>query len=128
VERPAPGRRTPADTEGGAVSTEDAETWVCPWDICDHRQAQDCRALRSHDGCGGRFPKRMTPEQAKHEVNNPKPLPVYAPNPPGHRPGAFVPPTLTEERVREIVREEIAKHSGIQQAVRSTMTFGGPPR
>jgi hypothetical protein len=33
------------------------EPWVCPWGICNHQQAQECRAeMRHSKGCGGRFP------------------------------------------------------------------------
>lgn len=43
--------------------------WVCPWGICNHDQAQACRAdMKPSRGCGGRFPPGMTPEYAKQEV------------------------------------------------------------
>lgn len=43
----------------------DAEPWVCPWGICNHDEAQDCRAApSSRDACGRRFPPGTTLAQA----------------------------------------------------------------
>lgn len=45
------------------------EPWVCPWGICNHQQAQECRAeLHPRKGCGGRFPAGTTLEQAKKMI------------------------------------------------------------
>lgn len=42
-----------------------AEPWVCPWGICNHDDAQACRAApSSRDACGRRFPPGTTLAQA----------------------------------------------------------------
>jgi hypothetical protein len=39
--------------------------WACPWGICNHGEAQECRTeMNPRKGCGGRFPDGMTPTQA----------------------------------------------------------------
>jgi hypothetical protein len=44
--------------------------WVCPWGICNHTQAQECRAeMRPKNGCGGRFPAGTTLERAKQMIH-----------------------------------------------------------
>jgi hypothetical protein len=49
--------------------------WVCPWGICNHQQAQECRTemrnTRRHRGCGTYFPAGTTPEQAKQMIAAP---------------------------------------------------------
>jgi hypothetical protein len=46
--------------------------WVCPWRICNHDEAQACRAEPLvRKGCGGRFPPDMTPEQAAEVIKRP---------------------------------------------------------
>lgn len=45
------------------------QPWVCPWAICNHEQAQACRAdTKASRGCGGRFLSTTTPEQAREMV------------------------------------------------------------
>jgi predicted Zn-ribbon and HTH transcriptional regulator len=45
------------------------EEWVCPWRICNHEQAQQCRAemrtTRLNRGCGTYFPASMTAAEAR---------------------------------------------------------------
>lgn len=81
--------------------------WVCPWGICPHDDAQKCRAKTGQDGCGGRFPG-MSHEMARAAVNR-----RYAPPAPAAPANAAPAPQLTEERVREIVREELARNAGV---------------
>lgn len=49
-----------------------ASPWVCPWRICDHEQAQACRASRGGGerlrSCGTYFAVDVTPEQARQIV------------------------------------------------------------
>lgn len=42
--------------------------WVCPWGVCNERQAQACRSVKTHRGCGGIFPPGTTLEQAKKQI------------------------------------------------------------
>jgi len=78
--------------------------WVCPWGICNHQQAQECRTVDGHKGCGGIFPKNTTLEQARQMIGpRPAATPVGAGD--GH---TFIPRQLTEDDVRRIVREELA--------------------
>jgi hypothetical protein len=48
------------------------EPWVCPWAICNHDQAQACRAQRGRTkltrGCGDYFAPGTTLEQAKKMI------------------------------------------------------------
>ncbi len=49
--------------------------WVCPWAICNHYEAQACRAMNGTTkltrGCGSRFPQGTTLEQAKAAIGIP---------------------------------------------------------
>lgn len=50
------------------MTTQDSTTWACPWESCNHKQAQECREnLHPRKGCGGMFPG-MTAEQAKEFI------------------------------------------------------------
>lgn len=55
--------------------TEQSSAWVCPWGICNHQEAQACRAemrnTRYTRGCGTYFPAGTTPEQAKEMIRLP---------------------------------------------------------
>jgi hypothetical protein len=42
--------------------------WVCPWGSCNEQQAQECRAIKTHKGCGGLFRAGTTLEQAKQQI------------------------------------------------------------
>lgn len=46
--------------------------WVCPWGICDTKQAQACRAemrtTKTKRGCGTYFMPGTTLEQARKEI------------------------------------------------------------
>ena len=58
------------------MSDQRSATWVCPWGLCNHDQAQACRATTHRAkgravGCGGMFPVDTTPEQAKQMVSPP---------------------------------------------------------
>jgi hypothetical protein len=59
------------------MADQQTAPWVCPWGICNHEQAQECRANMGFAkrggalGCGGRFPEGTTPEQAKQIVAPP---------------------------------------------------------
>ncbi len=46
------------------------ELWVCPWGICNTKQAQECRAAKgtTKRGCGTRFPATMTSEEARESI------------------------------------------------------------
>jgi hypothetical protein len=55
---------------GMSTMQQDKPTpWVCPWDICTHEQAQECRAnkltLKSKRGCGTYFTPAATPDEAR---------------------------------------------------------------
>lgn len=47
--------------------------WVCPWRICNTKQAQECRAATAGGkrmrGCGAQFAKGVTLEQARQQIN-----------------------------------------------------------
>lgn len=49
--------------------------WVCPWGICNTKQAQQCRAemrrTKCSRGCGTYFPAGTTLEQAKRMIAPP---------------------------------------------------------
>jgi len=50
----------------------ESEPWVCPWGICNHDQAQECRAMTGHTkltrGCGSMFRPGTTLEQAQRLI------------------------------------------------------------
>lgn len=46
--------------------------WKCPWNTCNHAEAQECYGIKSHKGCGGRFPSQ-TPEEAAVEITKMSP-------------------------------------------------------
>ena len=49
------------------------QTWVCPWSICSHTQAQQCRAEKDpRKGCGGRFPAMTAAADAKKSIGPPQ--------------------------------------------------------
>lgn len=50
-------------------SDETSKPWVCPWAICPHEEAQQCRTVVR--GCGGRFPHDMSAEMAAQYINRP---------------------------------------------------------
>ena len=55
--------------KGQNMADQKPAPWVCPWGICNHDQAQECRADRKAGrGCGWLFPGNVTPEQAKQEI------------------------------------------------------------
>lgn len=60
------------------------QPWVCPWGICNHKQAQECRAAMGNTkrtrGCGSYFPPGTTLEQAK-AIIGPKPGQQEQPHP-----------------------------------------------
>lgn len=55
-------------TSGGAAQ----DAWVCPWSICNHEQAQVCRAemreTRLKRGCGTLFSPGTTLEEAQRQI------------------------------------------------------------
>lgn len=49
------------------------QAWVCPWSICSHTQAQQCRAEKDpRKGCGGRFPAMTAAADAKKSIGPPQ--------------------------------------------------------
>jgi hypothetical protein len=46
--------------------------WLCPWEICTHEQAQECRAMMGNTkrkrGCGSYFPAGTTTLEAKIHI------------------------------------------------------------
>jgi len=65
---------------GNEQTTEEREAldtalglWVCPWRICNTKQAQDCRAAKTggktQRGCGAAFPDGTTLERARQQIN-----------------------------------------------------------
>ena len=63
-------RVTPDDQE--AIDTA-IGLWVCPWRICNTKQAQECRAstgnTKTQRGCGQQFARGTTLEQARKQIN-----------------------------------------------------------
>lgn len=63
--------------------------WVCPWRICNTKEAQECRAAtgrgKLQSGCGARFSPTTTPEQARDLIGPPKAKPMMPPLPPPTR-------------------------------------------
>jgi hypothetical protein len=54
---------------------KDVICWVCPWDICNEAQAQECRAAMGNTkrtrGCGAYFAPGTTLEQARKQIGRP---------------------------------------------------------
>jgi hypothetical protein len=69
------------------AASESGPLWVCPWGSCNQQQAQECRAVKTHKGCGGIFQAGTTLEQAKAFIA-PRPTPVN----PGGIPVVTLPP------------------------------------
>jgi hypothetical protein len=46
----------------------DEPLWVCPWGLCNERDAQHCREQRYPKGCGTLFAPGTTLEQAKAQI------------------------------------------------------------
>lgn len=59
-----------------SAATHTPGPWVCPWAICSHDQAQECRANvetkgKRLRGCGTYFPADTTPDEARAQVHLP---------------------------------------------------------